>query len=207
MRTDPDDQRVAALFDLKNGSYICDARVDDAPATYNTRDAVTETLMRRVFRDVRDCRLEAARAIDSGAKLRLKAHLDTRIAFYQQMFARMAEEAAAGNAAAAIGGTTLVMPAALSALARERERTLTSESPFTAEDLALLLSDSTGEANDSREVLTLVPDAAEADEDERLRMAQIRKRHDGLCEIDFCENPVGAGGVFCTSCENWTASK
>jgi hypothetical protein len=205
MRVDPDDPRVAILLDLKTGAYICDARVDDAPATYDTRDAVTQKMIARVFRDIRDIKLAAARATDPGSEERIKEHLRNRVAYYQQLFAKRAEAAAAGDAAAAIGGTTLVLAPGLSGVARERERAMMDTPALTADDLALLFSDgdpASEPTGSDRPALSLVP-AQPANEDAFVA-EQIRKRHERLCEIDFCENRVGSSELLCPTHESET---
>jgi len=119
VRVNPDDQRVAMIYDRQKGVYICKALVDAQDATYDTRDEVTRQLITRVFSDGKHL-LRMAKTHVEGAKERL---VEYRLAKIEYLTRRHREiEATRERRQTALGGSapvTVIGP--LSAVARERD--------------------------------------------------------------------------------------
>jgi hypothetical protein len=119
VRVNPDDQRVAMIFDRQTGVYVCKALVDVQDATYDTRDEVTRQLIARVFSDGKHL-LRMAKEHIEGAKERL---VEYRLAKIEYLTRRHREiEATREKRQNALGGSapvTVIGP--MSAVARERE--------------------------------------------------------------------------------------
>jgi hypothetical protein len=119
VRVNPDDQRVAMIFDRLTGVYVCKALVDAQDATYDTRDEVTRQLIARVFSDGKHL-LRMAKEHVEGAKERLVEYRLAKIEYLTQRYREI--EATREQRQHALGGSapvTVIGP--MSAVARERE--------------------------------------------------------------------------------------
>lgn len=117
VRINPDDERVAIIYDRRTGTHICEASLLDE-ATYNTRDQITADLIARVFRDGRDL-LRMAKAEVEGARQRLGEYRAAKIHYLEQRAREIAAERQ--RAAAALeGGASVTVIGSFSAVARER---------------------------------------------------------------------------------------
>lgn len=83
VRVNPDDQRVAMIFDRRTGAYVCKALADEKDATYDTRDAVTRDLIARVFGDGKHL-LRMAKEYVDGAEQRLIEYRRAKIEYLVQ---------------------------------------------------------------------------------------------------------------------------
>jgi len=109
VRINPDDQRVAMIFDWRSGAYVCKAHADLQDATYDTRDEVTRALIARVFSDGKHL-LQMAKEHVEGAKERLVEYRRAKIAY----LTRRAEECeAARNQANRAASTADIVTMAL----------------------------------------------------------------------------------------------
>jgi hypothetical protein len=185
VRIDPEDERVAALFDVETGAYVCDARLDDSPATYWSSDILTQYRIHQMLAESRELKRRAAREVDAGAKQRIAETLRARFEYYLELIAN--EQSLAG---ASGSGTTLFVPD-LSAVAREREASLASTDRQIPAPVAPALS------------LVAADDEVLSDDD-RLVVEQLRKQQEHKCEIDFCGDDVGGSGFLCAKHEEVT---
>lgn len=203
VRIDPDDQRVAVLTDPKTGAYICDARVPEVDATYDTRDEVTRAIIRQTFANIRKLRGMAADLKgDEGASQRVAEYARALIAHYKEQRAARNAEAVTDQQTGT--GPTMVLAPGLSKLSRDRERAAVDPGVLTSEELAFLLAED-GKAPTAAPAasLSLIQGgAAEIDNDDDLAVVdEIRRSAEGRCLIDFCDQPVGLSGVLCAGCE------
>lgn len=119
VRVNPDDQRVAMIFDRQTGVYVCKALVDAQDATYDTRDEVTRQLIERVFSDGKHL-LRMAKEHIEGAKERLVEYRLAKIEYLTRRN-REIEASREQRQQALTGSASVTVIGPLSAVARERE--------------------------------------------------------------------------------------
>ena len=126
MRVNPDDPRVAAIFDERTGRYVCKATVE-AEATYSTRDEVTRKIIARVFRDCAELERLAKQEVE-GARERLAEYRRARVA---HLAACVQEMRSARQARLAVDSVTpaLVMVAGMSADQRVAVHEFATDAP------------------------------------------------------------------------------
>ena len=121
VRVNPDDQRVAAVFDWNTGRYVCKAFVEPE-ATYDTRDELTRQIIARVFRDGRDLQRMAKEEIE-GARERLAEYRRARVAYLVERVRQLQAARQEQTALAAAGmHSAVVMFPGLSTEGRDAAR-------------------------------------------------------------------------------------
>jgi hypothetical protein len=117
VRTDPDNQCSAMIFDRGTGAFVCKASADVHDATYNTRDEITRRLIARVFSDGKEL-MRMAQAHVEGAKERFAEYRRARIAHLVERAREIAADREAKKAALSEAAPVAVI-SSFSAIARE----------------------------------------------------------------------------------------
>lgn len=169
VRINPDDQRVAMIFDGRTRAYVCDALLD-GEATYDTRDERTRQLIARVFSDGKAL-VRMARMHVEGAQERLAEYKRARIEY----LVRRAEENEArrreAQAALSASATPVTVIGEFSAVARDRDAAQPIE--LTAQTLAEVLDADDAAREESATTLCVV-----SARKRKVKAETGRRRHD-----------------------------
>jgi hypothetical protein len=83
VRINPNDQRMAMLFDWNTGQVICEAVASTEDATYDTRDAITRRIIERVYGDGKEL-MRMAREYVAGSRERLAEYRVAKLEYITQ---------------------------------------------------------------------------------------------------------------------------
>lgn len=151
VRINPDDQRVAMIFDGRTRAYVCDAHLDDE-ATYDTRDERTRQLIARVFSDGKEL-MRMAKAHVEGATERLAEYKRARIEYLVQRAEENEARRRDAQATLAAAASPITVISEFSGIARERNATPSIE--LTADALAAIFDAEDAAREESREAGSL----------------------------------------------------
>ena len=150
VRVNPDDQRVAMIYDRRTGAYVCKALVDAQDATYDTRDEVTRRLIARVFSDGKQL-LRMAKSHVEGSKERLPEYRRAKIEYLMRRAREI--QAARKELRAEIKDAGVTVIGRYSALAREEKE---EASELSAAVVAEILDADDAQMNETATPLCVV---------------------------------------------------
>ena len=185
VRMNPDDQRVAMIFDQRTGAYVCKALVDAQDATYDTRDEVTRQLIARVFSDGKHLQ-RMAKDYTDGARERLAEYKRAKIGYLTRR-ARENDAARSERRAALTTTPPVTVIGSLSAAARGDEAAHPIE--LTASAIAEVLDADAAERE--FEAVSGVPLCVVSTRKREAKVSTERRRYDGALRYKEIANRLG----------------